>query len=135
MSHVGHHGLAPFKMNPKDDEVCRIADTGGVIGVIFMNYFLNGKIKGKGIDAIVMTVEKLIDAGGVDCIGWGSDFDGLTNPPNDLREPSDLPYLAAAMLKQFDTEISAKFFGGNARRLLEDGWSPATGVTPKSPGR
>jgi membrane dipeptidase len=135
MSHVGHHGLAPFKMNPKDDEVCRIADTGGVIGVIFMNYFLNGKIKGKGIDAIVMTVEKLIDAGGVDCIGWGSDFDGLTNPPNDLREPSDLPYLAAAMLKRFGAKVSAKFFGGNARRLLEDGWSPATGLTPRSPGR
>lgn len=122
MSHVGCHDLAPLRMNPTADEVRRLADTGGVIGVIFLNYFLNGKNRGKGIAAILDTMECLMNHGGEDCIAWGSDFDGFTNPPNDLTEPSDLPRLVERMLPKFGERVTAKILGGNARRVLEEGW-------------
>lgn len=122
MSHVGCRELAPFRMNPCAKEVRRIADTGGVIGVVFLNYFLKGKQRGKGIEAILDTMECLMNDGGEDCVAWGSDFDGFTNPPNDLTEPADLPRLVEQMLERFGERRTAKIVGGNVRRVLEAGW-------------
>jgi membrane dipeptidase len=122
MSHVGCYDLMPSRMNPRADEIRRIADTGGVIGVIFLNYFLNGKQRGKGIDAILATMDCLMQHGGEDCVGWGSDFDGFTNPPNDLTEHSDLPRLVDRMLSHYGERTTAKLLGGNVRRVLEEGW-------------
>ena len=126
LSHVGLHELAPYRINPTLDEVKRIADTGGVVGVIFLPFFLAGRHRGKGIDAIVETMARMLNAGGDECLGWGSDFDGFTNPPNDLTEPSDLPRLVDRMLRRFKPRIVEKILGGNVRRVLETGWRPPT---------
>ena len=124
LSHVGLHELAPYRINPTLDEVKRVADTGGVVGVIFLPFFLAGRHRGKGIDAIVETMARMLNAGGEECLGWGSDFDGFTNPPNDLTEPSDLPRLVDRMLRRFNPRIVEKILGGNVRRVLETGWRP-----------
>ena len=126
LSHVGLHELAPYRINPTLDEVKRIADTGGVVGVIFLPFFLTGRHRGKGIDAIVETMARLLNAGGEDSVSWGSDFDGFTNPPNDLTEPSDLPRLVDRMLQRFTPRVVEKILGGNVRRVLETGWRPPT---------
>ena len=39
-SHVGVQPLADDPMSPTEDEIRRIADTGGVVAMIFMNYWL-----------------------------------------------------------------------------------------------
>lgn len=122
MSHVGAFSVAARQKNPTDSEIRRIADGGGVIGVIFLGYFLAEEPNKRGIEDVVRTIDALINAGGAECVALGSDFDAFTNPPNDLREPADLPHLVARLRQQYDDGTVAKIVGGNARRVLREGW-------------
>jgi membrane dipeptidase len=123
MSHVGAHALNPEPMNPTDDEIRRIADSGGVIGVIFMNHWLAPGEQRDGIGLIVDTVRHFMNVGGVDCVGLGSDFDGFTDPPDDLKDHSTLPDLTARLLGGgLSHDQVEKVLGGNALRVLREGW-------------
>lgn len=131
MSHVGAATRHPDPMNPTAAEVRRIADTGGVIGVIAMGHWLGGD-GGRGghgghggddgIAAMVETIRILANEGGMDAVAIGTDFDGFTDPPDDLPTPAHLPKLTAALLAAgFGDEDVRKVMGGNAVRVLLGG--------------
>jgi membrane dipeptidase len=128
MSHVGAGSINPNPMNPTPDEVRRIADTGGVIGVIAMGYWLTGgegREEGQrgreedGVGAMVATMRALADQGGIDVVAIGTDFDGFTDPPDDLPDPASLPRLTEALLAAgFSEPDVEKILGSNAMRVL-----------------
>ncbi|OVE79273.1 hypothetical protein BVY01_02960 [bacterium I07] len=122
-THVGVQKLNPHGYNLSTKEIKRIADTGGVIGMIFMNYWLIGKEEDLGLDYIVESIKYLKKKGGVDCIVLGSDLDGLTKPPVDLRDISEFPKLTKALMKAgfSETDIE-KIMGKNVMRVLKEGW-------------
>jgi microsomal dipeptidase-like Zn-dependent dipeptidase len=66
---------------------------------------------------------KDLEVGGVDTVAVGSDFDGFTDPPDDLEDISQMPRLTDALLRVGfgETEIE-KILGGNVMRVLRDGW-------------
>lgn len=122
-SHVGVEPLAADPMSPTPDEVRTIAATGGVIGVIFMNYWLGERSAKDGIDAIVATVKAIANAGGIDTVALGTDFDGFTDPPDDLDDPSKMPLLTQALLTAGLSEPEVeKVLGRNMERVLRAGW-------------
>ncbi len=115
-------------MNPTDEEIRVIAATGGVIGVIFYNHWLTTEnVKKDGADtlaSVIQNIRHIYRVGGEDCVAFGSDFDGMTDPPDDLKEPGDLPNLTAAlMVDGYTPEQIKKFLGGNVQRVLQEGWS------------
>lgn len=127
MSHVGAGSLHAVPMNPTPDEVRRIAETGGVIGVIAMDYWLDGSDgndgrgtpSARGIALMVHTIRALADQGGIDVVALGTDFDGFTDPPDDLQDPSHLPRLTEALRADGFAEGDVeKIVGGNAMRVL-----------------
>jgi membrane dipeptidase len=122
MSHNGAAGVFNNPMNPTDGEIRRIADLGGVIGVIFMNYWLAGASPGTGIDHILDTMEHLYQTGGEECVAIGSDYEGLTDPPDDLIEPSAYPTLADAVIARFGVTLAEKFLGLNLLRVIQEYW-------------
>ena len=127
MTHVGAHSLNAHPMNPTDEEIRGIANTGGVIGVIFYSDWLVGhagvKRSGDTVEHVVDTVKHLVNAGGEDCVSFGSDFDGMTDPPDDLSEPSGFGVLADRLSRAgFNSGQVEKFMGKNAMRVLEAGW-------------
>ncbi|MEJ1357963.1 MAG: membrane dipeptidase [Candidatus Sedimenticola sp. (ex Thyasira tokunagai)] len=65
----------------------------------------------------------IIKTVGVDRAAIETDFDGMTNPPNSLKEPSDLPKLTQVLLILGLNDIQVrKILGENALRVLHDGW-------------
>ena len=133
MSHVGAGTLHATPMNPGRDEVRRVADTGGVIGVIAMDYWLggndgnDGRTGGRedvrGVALMVKTMRALVDQGGIGVVALGTDFDGFTDPPDDLADPEHLPRLTDALLAGGLTEDDVeRILGGNALRVLTEGW-------------
>ena len=122
-SHVGVQPLADDPMSPTEDEIRHIADTGGVIAVIFMNYWLGEHHKKNGLDSIVATVKHIADIGGIDAVAFGSDFDGFTDPPDDIKDVSQMPRLTAALLDAGFSEADVeKILGRNMERVLRAGW-------------
>ena len=119
MSHVGSAALRPNPMNANPDDIAAIAASGGVIGVIFYNYWLADlEHQPDLLSHVVDHVAALVSAGGEDIVAFGSDFDGMTDPPDDLREPAQWLSLMTALEARFTQAQVDKFVGGNAYRVL-----------------
>lgn len=126
-------------------EIKMIQECNGVIGVLFENYFLTGMELGlkkerekennvsiprktlkNAIDNILLTIDHIhAITGCYDNIALGSDFDGFTDAPSDLKNPSYYPTLVHAMKCKLglDDETIAKITHGNAMRVLKEGWT------------
>jgi len=126
-THVGVYEIDPSPYNPTDEEIKRIARDGGVIGVIFMPYWLMPKESKQGINFISRTIQHLINVGGEDVVGIGTDFDGFTTPPDDLIDASQMPRLTQRLLIDgYSREQIVKILGGNALRAVREGWGKKT---------
>lgn len=130
-SHVGAYEINPNPYNLENWEMERIADTGGVIGVIFMNYWLTPYERGRGIDFVSQTIRHVVSVTSAEHVSIGSDFDGFTDPPDDLKDASQLPYLTQRLLSDgFDHTQVEKILGGNALRALRKGWGKQIQLNP-----
>jgi membrane dipeptidase len=123
-SHVGVRRYNPDRYNLSDEEIREIARGGGAIGVVFISYWLDAKHPKKGVEAICKTIEHIRDVtDSWDYVVLGTDFDGFTDPPDDLRDASHVWKVTEELLRrQVPEEAVSKILGGNARRVLELGW-------------
>lgn len=85
-THTGVSGVKDHWRNIDDEQVRAIADTGGVIGIIFATNFLKTRATGADGRMVIAHLEHLIDVGGEECAALGSDYDGFIVPPRDLRD-------------------------------------------------
>lgn len=121
-------------MSPDDNEIRAIQECDGLIGIIFMNYWLDGSeekfLSGKdyGYSSILATIRHIRNiTGNFDHIAIGTDFDGMTDPCDDFYEPGMLADFKARLLEDKDhigaTEADIrKILGANLLRVLETGW-------------
>ena len=124
-SHTGVGALNPVPYNLAETDVRAIAAGGGVVGVIFMPYWLDKGHPGPGLDAIWRTIEVLRDwsGGSWDHIAIGTDFDGFTDPPDDCQSAADLPRIRQLLETHGVGGGDADaVLGGNARRVLRSAW-------------
>ncbi len=122
-SHVGAYAIDPSPYNLTDAEIRRIARDGGVVGVIFMPYWLMPKESGQGLNFISRHLQYFVDVGGEDVAGLGTDFDGFTTPPDDLDNVSQMPRLTQRLVVDGHSEgVIKKILGENALRAIRQGW-------------
>ena len=78
----------------------------------------------EGLESIWKTIEHIHDvAGSWDHVVLGTDFDGFTDPPDDLRDYSSMGRVTRMLLERGVPEPDiSKILGGNAQRVLEAGW-------------
>ena len=123
-SHVGASEVHRLSYNLQDWELKWMADRGCCAGIIFMNYWLTPHHhKGNGLKYIEQTLNHVVNVAGADVPAIGSDFDGFTDPPDELTTVDDFPLVAKHLLDMGYDEITMKnFIGGNAMNLLTNGW-------------
>ncbi len=122
-SHVGAYEINPSPYNLKDWELKKISDTGGLVAIIFMNYWLMPHETKQGLNFIARTIDHFVKIGGVNHVGIGTDFDGFTDPPDDLKDASQLHHLTQRMLAEgYTPDALERIWGRNAMRVLHDGW-------------
>ncbi len=125
-THVGAYSLNPSPYNLTDWEIKRIARDGGVVGVIFMPYWLMPKESGQGINFISRHIQYLVDTGGEDVASIGTDFDGFTTPPDDLDNASQMYRLFQRLVVDgHSVERIKKVVGANGLRAVREGWGKA----------
>jgi membrane dipeptidase len=71
------------------------------------------------IDDVVAHIDHAVKVAGIDHVGIGSDYDGISGPPKGLEDVSKLGALKAALKKKgYTDEDLKKIFGLNALRVL-----------------
>jgi membrane dipeptidase len=123
VTHAGAYAINPSPYDLTDWEIRRIARDGGVVGVIFMPYWLMPKETGQGLNFIARHLQHLVEVGGEDIAGIGTDFDGFSIPPDDLDNVSLLSRLSQRLVADGHSQSGiVKILGGNALRAIRQGW-------------
>jgi microsomal dipeptidase-like Zn-dependent dipeptidase len=118
VSHTGIGGICPSPRNLTDEQLRKIAQNGGLIGVGFWESATCELSLKKIIDSIEY-VKNLV---GIRFVALGSDFDGSVTMPLDV---SGLARLTEGLLQRgFSTEDIEWVMGGNARRLFLESLPP-----------
>lgn len=116
-SHANCRALCDHPRNLRDPQIRALADKGGVLGVTFVPDFLNRK--GASLEDVLDHISHAAAVGGVDCVGLGSDFDGISELPAGLGDCSALPLLTEGLLDRgYSDEAIKKILGGNILRLI-----------------
>ena len=118
-THSGARSIHDHYRNLYDSQIQDIANTGGVIGIVFYPYFLNGSSNASIAD-VIAHVDHIVNLVGTDYVAIGSDFDGIEVTPVGLEDVSKFPDLTLALLQHGYTEQEvAKFLGGNFIRVFQ----------------
>lgn len=117
-SHTGLRAFFDVPRNLSRDQVERIGERGGVVGVAFAPEILSPDSK-LDVDGIAQRLETVAEWAGIEAAALGSDFGGYDGDCIGLSGCADLPTLADALLVRgfTETEVNAVFFG-NAARVL-----------------
>lgn len=121
-SHSNSRHICPNTRNLTDDMIHAMGNRGCVMGLNFCENFLFEKklATESSYDWILYHAKHIINIGGIECLGLGSDFDGI--PTNqDLPDASFMPVLYDAFLKAgFSASQTDKIFYKNVLRLYKD---------------
>jgi membrane dipeptidase len=116
VSHTGVIGVHEHWRNIDDEQLRRVADNGGCVGIIFARKYLGSA----SIEAVVDHLMHIIDVAGAEVPALGSDFDGFVVPPEGLEDISTLPNLTVALSRRgVSTTVLEKILGGNVLRVLD----------------
>ncbi len=119
-SHSGARALRDNTRNLYDWQIQDIANSGGVIGIVFYPPFLSNSSP-VDISNVIQHIDHIVNLVGVNYVAIGSDFDGIgTNVVIGLEDVSKFPDLTLALLQHGYSELEvAKILGGNFRRVFE----------------
>ena len=118
-THTGVCGVKPHWRNLDDAQIKAIADTGGVVGVIFQKSFLKSPGRASDIQMIIDHIDHIVEVAGDDVPALGSDYDGAIIPPKELRDGRAYPRLIQAMLDRgYTDERIIKILGTNFLRAF-----------------
>lgn len=124
-SHSNARGLVKGSArNLTDDMIRTLADRGGVMGLNYAVSFMRPNWKpgeaGTTVEEIIQMASYILNVGGSDCLGLGSDYDGILELP-EISDCSQVQLLAEQMEKHgFTYSQTEKILGGNVRRFLKE---------------
>lgn len=116
-SHTGVRAQGGGWRNLDDAALKRVADRGGVVGIIFATIYVGG---GEA-DDVARHILHAVDVMGEDAVALGSDFDGMIPLPRGMKDVSDLHVLTHALQKRRVPErLIEKILMGNWRRFFAE---------------
>ena len=120
-SHSNCRALTLHRRNLTDEMIRTLSEHGGVAGLNFYSEFINSRKDGvTSIDDLVAHVLHFIRVGGEDCIGIGTDFDGIENTP-EISHPTQMSLLFDALKKKGVTPRQLdKLASGNVLRVIKE---------------
>jgi microsomal dipeptidase-like Zn-dependent dipeptidase len=116
-SHGGLRRYRDLERNLTDDQVRSIAETGGLVGIIFFWRYLGSS--GNDIRAVARQCRDVAEMVGPQHLCLGSDMDGTTYLPPGFVDASDWPQVTQALLDEgFHNDEIRGILGENFLRVL-----------------
>ena len=135
-SHSGARAVTDHPRNVPDDVLRRLPENGGVVMVTFVPSFVNAEAarwsslpaeQRKGsepratMEDVIRHIEHIRRVAGVDHVGIGGDFDGISTVVQGLEDVSTYPALFAELARRgWSEEDLAKLAGGNVLRVWRE---------------
>jgi membrane dipeptidase len=117
VSHSACRAVHDHPRNLGDDQIRRMAERGGVIGVAVERSFVGPG----GLPRFLDHLEHLMKVGGVECAALGSDYDGAIVPVPGMGDVTAFPHVTAGLLARgHSPEAVKKVMGENALRVLTE---------------
>jgi len=115
-SHSNARAVQDVSRNLTDEMILALRDKGGVMGMNFCSYFLDGSQVSK-VSSILEHIRYIYDLAGIDVIAIGTDFDGIGGTL-EIKDMSKIYLLTEALLENgFTEEEVDKIFYKNALRV------------------
>ena len=107
--------------NLNDEDIKNIARKGGVIGLIYANWWLRRSIRKPELDVVLDHADYIKNLVGSSHLALGSDWDGFISTPLGMRDASDLPKLTELFIKRGYSEDEIRgILGLNFMKMWED---------------
>jgi membrane dipeptidase len=120
VTHTGVSAVHRNWRNLDDAQIRAVAETGGVVGIIFHGGYLGGGYwTGGRARLIAEHIAHVVDTVGEDHVALGSDWDGAIITPGDMRTCLELPRLVQHLLDRgYGHARIQKILAGNFLRAL-----------------
>jgi len=121
-SHSACRALCDHPRNLTDDQLKRLAQARGVIGIVFLPAFLRPEPQPTSLSDVLNHIEHAVRVAGIDSVAIGSDFDGFGPvPPTGLEDVTKMPSIPEGLLTRgFSEPDVRKILGENFLRLWRE---------------
>ncbi|MBQ4277893.1 MAG: membrane dipeptidase, partial [Bacteroidaceae bacterium] len=117
-SHSSARALCDHPRNLTDDQMRRLAATGGVAQVTFYNGFL--RTDGQAtIEDAVRHLDHMVQVMGIDHVGIGTDFDGDGGVPGLASASELINFTRRLLLRRYSPQDLELIWGGNFLRVMQ----------------
>ena len=119
-SHSGIRARRDFNRNLTDEQIRAIGAHGGVVGVVFLPYFLREPEDKASIEDVLDCIDYICQIVGPDHAGLGSDFDGFGGALPGLEDVTKMGAIGAGLRRRgFAEDDIAKITGLNFLRVWD----------------
>lgn len=118
-SHSNCRELCNHKRNLTDEQIKMLIERNGFIGLNFYPDFLNGEKS--GINDIIRHCDRILELGGENTVGFGSDFDGVDYLPEGVTGAESIERIYNEFCKiGYKNNLIDKIFCGNLVNFIEN---------------
>lgn len=116
-SHSNARSVCKAGRNLTDDMIKMLAQKGGVTGLNYCSAFIDNDDQNfTTIEGMVKHINHIVNIGGIDCVGLGSDFDGIENGL-EIKGASGVQLLYKELKKYYSEDDIEKIFYKNVLRV------------------
>lgn len=116
-SHSNARSVCKAGRNLTDDMIKMLAQKGGVTGLNYCSAFIDNDDQNfTTIEGMVEHINHIVNIGGIDCVGLGSDFDGIENGL-EIKDASGVQLLYKELKKYYSEDDIEKIFYKNVLRV------------------
>ena len=121
VTHTGVSGVHRHWRNLDDDQIRAVADSGGVVGIMYHAPFLGDRPWAGKVATVARHIEHVYRVAGADTPALGSDWDGSIITPRDMPTCLELPRLVQALLDLgLKESVIQKILGENFLRVVRE---------------
>ncbi|MGX9135685.1 dipeptidase [Rummeliibacillus sp. JY-2-4R] len=118
-SHSNARALCDHPRNLTDQQAIELVKNGGLIHVVYYPPFIKKEAEQAQIMDLVEHIKYLADLVGVENIGLGSDFDGISKTVTHLQNAGQSQNLITTLKQHFSTEQVEKIASNNFLRYIK----------------
>jgi membrane dipeptidase len=120
-SHSSARGVTEHARNVPDSILRQLPKNGGVVMVAFVPAFVAADASTATVSHVADHVDHVRRVAGIDHVGLGGDFDGISTVVRGLEDVSTYPNLTAELLRRgYGDEEVGKILGGNILRAWRE---------------